>query len=300
MVCVISLRRRQTLVIEDTESHPLWEPWKHLGRKGGFRALVASPLSVAHQPVGVLMAYRREAGPWPPEAEAWLKLASAHIASAVRLGQLLDERRRRLAVLARVAEGLHGQTLEHLKSLETLAAMLEPGAQPDSARLIAQLEGEHQTTGSAIEATIQHRILAGLLIAEVSIAQQRGIRLELDPRSKIAALPGHLAEADAVSIVSNLLDNAFDAVQDVEPARRRVRLLVRRREAETVIRVRDWGVGLGGLRPADLVSHGYSTKPAHCGAGLALVADIVAAADGRLEVQGRTQGAEFVAAVPNE
>ena len=62
--------------------------------------------------------------------------------------------------------------------------------------------------------------VAGLVLAEAVIASQRDIRLTLAPDSCLRALPAALTETQLVTIVGNLLDNAFDAVANAPAGER--------------------------------------------------------------------------------
>ena len=54
-----------------------------------------------------------------------------------------------------------------------------------------------------------------------------------------------------------------------------------------------------GLAEEDLRSHGFSTKPGHAGAGLAIVTSIAEAAGGYLKVERQSVGTVFEVVVPN-
>jgi sensor histidine kinase regulating citrate/malate metabolism len=121
------------------------------------------------------------------------------------------------------------------------------------------------------------------VLAEAVVAGQRDIVLTLAPDSSLTSLPAALSETQLVTIIGNLLDNAFDAVANMSSDRREVILRVDDRGGALLIEVTDHGEGLpeGGQVP--IFDSGVSVKRDHAGLGLSLVADAARAALGAVE-----------------
>jgi signal transduction histidine kinase len=292
-------RRERPVVIADTETDPRFSAWREAARGEGYRALIALPLSLGEAPIGALAVYRERPGSWSTDDFDFLALVGAHVASAVRTAQLLDGQRRRLAAHSRAVLGLRQQTRNHVDRLESLSATLAQGDARGAAQLVADVEGEHYEAYTAIAERIHNRVLASLLLGEASIARRRGVAFRLDRRSRLDRLPEHLGEIEAVSVVSNLLENAFDAVAGQPARRRKVVLLIKRDAERTSFRVRDWGSGLQELPDERVLRHGFTTKADHSGVGLALVAQLADAAGGCLQIERPPVGAAFRVVVPN-
>ncbi len=178
--------------------------------------------------------------------------------------------------------GLREQTHEHANRLHAIRGLLALGAPEDALQFLEQLETAHHVAYGRISGAIEQHVVAGLLLAETAIAQQRGIQLEIDDASRLEQLPPRLTDADAVTIVGNLLENAFDAVAGLSTRERRVRLSIVDDDEALTIRVADRGPGVVDEERGRLLERGVSTKPGHAGVGLALVRDAVAAAGGTL------------------
>jgi sensor histidine kinase regulating citrate/malate metabolism len=158
------------------------------------------------------------------------------------------------------------------------------------------LESTHAAVREALDARIQVPTLAGLVLAETVVAAQRGITLAIDETSRLRQLPAMLSDTQAVTIVGNLLDNAFDAVANMAPERRQVRLRIDDGGGRTAIEVTDRGEGLPSGSLA-LFDRGVSTKAGHRGLGLALVHEAVTAAMGTIEVRPRAEGTSFLVTI---
>ena len=122
--------------------------------------------------------------------------------------------------------GLREQTHEHANHLHAIRGLLALGAPEEALQFLERLETAHHVAYGSISGAIEQHVVAGLLLAETAVAQQRGIVLEVDEASRLTELPARLTDADAVTIVGNLLENAFDAVARLPVERRRVRLTI--------------------------------------------------------------------------
>lgn len=263
-----------------------------------FQSMMTLPLCSGSCSLGALSVYRHTSAPWPAQARGLMELIAANAASAVRTAQLIDEQNHRISVHARLVRGLRAQTQAHMEKLSGLRDQLDGGSGDDVSRAVADLEVDLSEHYQKVNDRIESRIVAALLLGEASIARSRNVRFVLDSASRLASLPSGLSEFDVVTIVSNLLENSFDAVAAVDGNRRRVALLICQHGNRLRIRVRDWGAGLPPQDTRRLTSHGFSTKSGHTGIGLALVAHLAEAHGGTLRLERRNQGAVVEVAVP--
>lgn len=281
------------VVVSDLDADEIiasWE-WRDIAREEGYKAIISLPLIPDQQVVGTLNLYRTERGPWGPEQVGVLTFFAEHAAGAVRTAQLLDQRGKQVAALQRLVRTLREQTHEHANRLHAIGGLLALGEVQEAQELLEVLEGAHSELRAALDARIQVPVVAGLVLADAVVAAQRGIRLVLDARSTLDALPSSVSDTQIVTILGNLLDNAFDAVAEVEGARREVTLLVDGDEDRLVIEVTDGGNGLPEATP--IFTRGRTTKPGHAGVGLALVQEAIISAMGTIEATSGAQGTTF-------
>jgi signal transduction histidine kinase len=286
---------RAPVVISDVDSDPLIDAWtwREIVREEGYGAIVSIPLMPTDATVvGTLNLYRTDAGPWPDEQVQLLTFFAEHAASAVRTAQLLDERSKQLVALRRVVRALREQTHEHANRLHAIDGLLGLGEVEEASELVRVLKSSHVAIREALDSRIGVPTLAGLILAESVAAAQRGITLTIDEDSSMQRLPAMLSETQLVTIVGNLLDNAFDAVATMEPRERQVRISVSDADGRTEIAVTDSG---GGLPPdaLSLFERGVTTKDGHQGLGLALVREVVTAAMGTIDAEQTVGGTTF-------
>lgn len=294
----LAVERGELVVFADTLRDPRFDPWRPLAEREGYRGLVSVPLSAGGHTLGALNAYWDRPGPWPHHLLKLLAFFGEGAANAIRTTQLIERRERQIGALSRLVRGLREQTHEHANRIHAISGLLALGEHEDAARFVASVESMYHETYGSIEERVQVSALAGLILAEATIARQRGLTLELDESSRVTRLPDLIDELDAVTVVGNLIGNAFDAVAELPSERRRVLVTVRDEERELIIRVRDFGTGIAPSERAHILERGYTTKEGHVGMGLALVGDIVTAALGEVEVEQLEDGTAFCVRIP--
>ena len=100
-------------------------------------------------------------------------------------------------------------------------------------------------------------------------------------------------------VVLNLLMNAFDAVEECDAAKRRVRVRTCGGDRTAVIEVSDEGHGLSAEETAVIFEPFYSTKEDGMGLGLSICRAILAAHGGTLDArQNPGAGMTFSATFP--
>jgi signal transduction histidine kinase len=295
----LAMELDEQMVVEDTLTDARYGPWRSVARREGYRGFVSTPLHAGDgRVIGSLDVYRAAAGPWANEQLQLLALFVRHAAFALEAARLIDEQRQQLHALRRVVRTFEEQSHEHSNRLHTIAGLLAIGEHKHARQLVAGLQSAREADGRRIAERIGEPTIRGLLTAQTTIAEQRGLSLRLTDRSRLDQLPPTLNEATAVTILGNLLDNAFDAVATLPRERRRVVVSFLQRKDDSVWRVRDFGPGI----PAEVVEHlfarGVSGKPRHAGLGLHLVAQAVAQAGGRIAMRRLDPGTSFTITLP--
>jgi two-component system, CitB family, sensor kinase len=146
---------------------------------------------------------------------------------------------------------------------------------------------------------IQERVgdpaLAALLLAKAAAGRERGVHVALSPDSRLPerAVPSE----DLVTIVGNLIDNAFDALAGRGGGQ--IEVVLAMDGTEALLQVRDDGPGIAEPELARIFEAGWSTKGdgARRGLGLALVSAAAARLAGSAEAHN-DGGAVLTVRVP--
>jgi len=201
-----------------------------------------------------------------------------------------------LTGVSRYAEALRAATHEFKNKLHVLLGLAQMG-DLDALRAYLRDLADHQLApATALVEGIGEPVLAGFLLGKQSEARERGIVFQVEVEHPVpAAAPERIH--GLVTILGNLLENAFEAV--AEQAEQRVSLTLDYDEALLSLHVQDSG---GGIQPEvreQIFERGVSTKGERRGIGLAAVREQVDAWGGTLAVYSEAgRGSLFEVELP--
>lgn len=167
------------------------------------------------------------------------------------------------------AETLRSQAHEHSNKLHTIAGLIQIGANEKALALIGQETQSHQALLTTLVRAVPHAVLAGCILGKYNRAHELGLELSLDPDSCMKDIPPHIRSESLITILGNLLDNAFDAT--LENQGKQIHLSMTDLGSDLVFEVEDQGKGISEAHIHKIFEHGYSSKAQERGVGLALV-----------------------------
>ncbi|MFE0747560.1 ATP-binding protein [Gordonia sp. NPDC058843] len=199
----------------------------------------------------------------------------------------LSEAMGELDSMTRFAEALRSQAHEAANRLHTIVALVEMGRPEEAIRLATtEFELSQQLIDRMTQAVAEPALVA-LLLGKTAQAAERGIPLSLTEESQVSdAATRVLSPGEMITVVGNLIDNALDACDPVDPW---VEVTVVGDDRMLDIVVADSGDGMDADLFALATTRGYSTKAggdaAGRGLGLALVAQVVARRHGTMSAE---------------
>src|SRR5699024_6676865 len=115
------------------------------------------------------------------------------------------------------------------------------------------------------------------------------------------ALCSYLSTDLYITILGNLIDNAFDAFRDAPTSlSREVTVSIREEDLGLILSVDDTGPGMNPEVLSHIFERGYSTKGKERGTGLYLVREAIESCGGTIRVESVPMvGTTFVATIPN-
>jgi sensor histidine kinase regulating citrate/malate metabolism len=185
-----------------------------------------------------------------------------------------------------LADTLRAQNHEAANRLHTVVSLLELGREDEAVEFAtAELETAQLLTDRLVT-SVEEPVVAAVLLGKSAQAAERGIDLQLDESGRVDGLP--VEPRDLVTLLGNLLDNAFDAVAEAPVGQRRVRVRVDASARHLDIGVGDSGAGVPAEDASRVFAHGWSTKRDDArtgrGLGLALVGQVARRHGGRADV----------------
>ncbi|GLY96173.1 ATP-binding protein [Actinoplanes sp. NBRC 103695] len=194
--------------------------------------------------------------------------------------------RRELDVSRHTTDTLRAQAHEFVNRLHTIAGLVELGEHEEVVRYITRTSELHESLDREVTRVIRDPALAALLIAKASLAAEQHVTLTIGDATDLPAVDERLS-TDLVTVVGNLVDNAFDAVRTGGE----ITVTVRAEGDEVVVTVTDTGSGVAPELAERVFQQGYSTKgeeDGHHGLGLAMIRLICVHRGGTVSVEGST------------
>ncbi|MEH7275685.1 sensor histidine kinase, partial [Neobacillus vireti] len=223
--------------------------------------------------------------------------AVASFRNKSELTQLLQE----LSHVKAYAEGLRAQTHEYSNRLYTLLGLIQLGSYKEAIDFISKEVDVAQGFIHYLMKEIPDPIIAGFILGKVSLASELKVNFLIDRESSFKDIPNEISRDVLVTIIGNLINNAFDAVRENEKEVKRVLLFLTDLGKDLIIEVEDNGKGIDRKNHDQIFKEGFSTKNAksNAGIGLSLVQNAIDSLGGSITVSSNVEeGTIFTVAIP--
>ncbi|HDS8794013.1 TPA: sensor histidine kinase [Klebsiella pneumoniae subsp. pneumoniae] len=191
-----------------------------------------------------------------------------------------------LSQVQQYADNLRAVQHEHRNLISTIAGLLFLKRYNQALELIQQQSESHQKVIDFIARNFQDNHLAGLLIGKYYRAKELGLELIFDPACFVDRLPTALSHNEWISIVGNLLDNAYNASLRQPQGSKQIECLINRDGQEVIIEIADQGCGIDEALRDRIFERGVTSSASKDhGIGLWLVRSYVEQAGGSIVVE---------------
>ncbi|EPL2591605.1 citrate sensor histidine kinase CitA [Klebsiella pneumoniae] len=194
--------------------------------------------------------------------------------------------RLQLSQVQQYADNLRAVQHEHRNLISTIAGLLFLKRYNQALELIQQQSESHQKVIDFIARNFQDNHLAGLLIGKYYRAKELGLELIFDPACFVDRLPTALSHNEWISIVGNLLDNAYNASLRQPQGSKQIECLINSDGQEVIIEIADQGCGIDEALRDRIFERGVTSSASKDhGIGLWLVRSYVEQAGGSIVVE---------------
>ena len=128
-----------------------------------------------------------------------------------------------------------------------------------------------------------------LISSKIESARMKGIKINVHVAAKIES--GKKNIFNLVTILGNILDNAMEAVQDLEGSRQKISLSIEQDPLDYIITVSNPMLAAELIRPEQFLMEGFSTKKEGRGQGLFIVKKMTERLGGNVSI--KTHGGRF-------
>jgi sensor histidine kinase regulating citrate/malate metabolism len=189
----------------------------------------------------------------------------------------------KLTGVQKYVDALRAQSHEFKNKLHTIAGLLQLGEYKEAVELIMEINLKDQDMVDVLVKRIKTPLIGGLLLGKLAVAKENGIELVIDGQSSLKQILTKFFEIQLITVIGNLIDNAFDAVANLKENLRKVRILLDDQGESLLIEVEDWGMGISDHVASKIYEQGFTTKNGkNKGIGLTLCKNFVAEQNGRI------------------
>lgn len=193
-------------------------------------------------------------------------------------------------------QALRVQTHEHKNKLHTITGLLQLGHTKQAIEYLTSVRESEDSLAKFLNERFSNENISGLLLSKILRGKELDIRVEIDEESQLSMFPPFLDHHDFVILFGNLIENAFDALNEVSRQDKLITISVDEHDGFLAILVSDNGIGMSEDVQQKIFENGFSTKEGeYRGIGLYLISEIVQKGNGTIEVTSEEgNGTTFV------
>ncbi|MFD4706398.1 ATP-binding protein [Gottfriedia sp. NPDC058432] len=213
------------------------------------------------------------------------------------LNKLLNE----LSQIKAYSEGLRAQAHEYSNKLHTILGLIQLESYQEAIELISKESNITQNIIHFIMEEISDPVVAGLLLGKISLANELKVDFNIDYNSSFADVPKEINREDLITIIGNLLNNAFDAVLETNKSEKLVSLFLTDLGEDLVIEIEDNANGIPEELIDEIFEYGITSKEKskNSGIGLHLVQRLLHKLNGQITFHSNEHGGTtFIVAIP--
>lgn len=197
---------------------------------------------------------------------------------------------RELTGVQHIVEAMRAYTHEFMNKLHVILGLLQLGEARQAEEYVLQLTNTRVMSVGRISQQIAEPSVAALLIGKSCRAAELGIRLTLDPESRLSADTHYLPASGMITVLGNLIENAFDAFgNSPSDTLHEVGVSIRESDRGLILSVDDNACGMTEEVREHIFERGSTSKGEGHGTGLFLVKSVVYTYKGEIRVES-TQG----------
>lgn len=141
-----------------------------------------------------------------------------------------------------VIDALRANTHEYMNKLHVISGLLQIGSYDEAIEFISDVSSDIENGYQTVVRQIKNRTIAALILGKQNRSKELDIDFCLRKDSFLEEHNPYLSTKELVTIVGNLIENAFDATKNVDGIRQ-VELTIRSNEDGLMISADDIGSG---------------------------------------------------------
>ena len=207
------------------------------------------------------------------------------VVSSFREKDEIDTLAKELSQVQEYSEMLRHQTHEYSNKLHTISGLIQLEAYDKAIELIGSETSGYQDLLQFLASAVPDPIVAGCILGKYNRAKELNIQLNVDRDSNFTDVPEWINKEKIVTVLGNLLDNAYEAVTPLSEDKRVVNLSLTDLGNDLIFEVEDSGNGIAEDVAGHIFEKDVSTSDKKGkGLGLYLVKDVLSYINGHITV----------------
>lgn len=196
-------------------------------------------------------------------------------------------------------EALRVQNHEYMNKLHTIGGLIQLDHNKKALDYLFEVTEQQEELTGFFSHRIKDENITGLLLGKISRGKELGIQLKMDRQSHLQQIPENLDHHDIVILLGNLIENAFDALREVNHPKNVFVSLEQDHEIFSVL-IEDNGCGMEPETQSRIFERYFSTKgKTGRGIGLHLIKNIVEKGFGQIKIDSKlNEGTTFIITFP--
>ena len=208
----------------------------------------------------------------------------------------LDDMDDTIDAMSQFNNTLRAQRHDFLNHLQVVYSLIEMEEYQEANEYIEQVYGRIPSVSRTMKTAIP--AVNALMLVKAAACEKAGVQVEMSITSKWETLEAAIPDWEMCKVLSNLIDNAIDAMEHMPPDKRRLSISLAENVKQYTFRVENTGEKI----PEDIREHifipGFTTKGEGHGMGLHIVRRTLKERGGDIEVHSDDSRTVFSGFVP--
>ena len=208
----------------------------------------------------------------------------------------LDDMDDTIDAMSQFNNTLRAQRHDFLNHLQVVYSLIEMEEYQEANEYIEQVYGRITSVSRTMKTAIP--AVNALMLVKAAACEKACVQVEMNITSKWETLENAMPDWEMCKVLSNLIDNAIDAMEDIPAEKRRLSIALAENVKQYTFRVENTGRPI----PEDILEHifipGFTTKGDGHGMGLHIVRRTLKERGGDIQVESNQEKTVFSGYVP--
>lgn len=210
----------------------------------------------------------------------------------------LDDMDDTIDAMSQFNNTLRAQRHDFLNHLQVVYSLIEMEEYQEANEYIEQVYGRITSVSRTMKTAIP--AVNALMLVKAAACEKAGVQVEMNITSKWEALEAVIPDWEMCKVLSNLIDNAIDAMESIPADKRHLSIALAENVKQYTFRVENTGTPI----PEDIREHifipGFTTKGDGHGMGLHIVCRTLKERGGDIQVESNNEQTVFSGYVPKQ